>query len=261
MRLTVLGCSGSVAAPGVPASGYLVEHGDTSIVLDLGNGAFAELLRHVDPLTLDAVALSHLHPDHVADVSSLQVHLKYHPSRFRATRAGEPLPRLPVYGPTETASRLAAQYAPSAAELAATDVSDVLDVRPYPSCAPAVVGSITLRAAEVLHLCESYATRLDADGRSLVYTGDTAWCDELVAIATGADVLLCEATWVDDPRLPPGVHLSGREAGELAAAAGVGTLVLTHLAPWTDRAAVLAEARAAFDGVIEVATPGAVHAI
>lgn len=261
MRLTVLGCSGSVAAPGVAASGYLVEHDGTSIALDLGNGTFAELQRHLDPLTLDALALSHLHPDHVADVSSLQVHLKYHPSRFWATLAGEPQSRLPVYGPTETATRLAAQYAPSAAELVVTDVSDALDVRPYPASTPAVVGSITLRAAEVLHLCESYATRLEAGGRSLVYTGDTAWCDSLVSIATGADVLLCEATWLDDPRLTPGIHLSGREAGELATAAGVGTLVLTHIAPWTDKDAVLAEARAAFAGTIEVATPGAVYEV
>src|SRR4051795_6041834 len=99
MLLTVLGCSGSVPAAESPASGYLVRADGASVVLDLGNGAFGALQRYVDPFTLDGLALSHLHPDHCADVSAMTVYRRYHP----------PPPRhgpLPLYGPSDAAERL-----------------------------------------------------------------------------------------------------------------------------------------------------------
>ncbi|MGH3539116.1 MAG: MBL fold metallo-hydrolase, partial [Pseudonocardiaceae bacterium] len=68
MLLTVLGCSGSVPGPESPASGYLLRAGDTSVLLDLGNGTFGALQRYLDPFTLDGLILSHLHPDHCADI-------------------------------------------------------------------------------------------------------------------------------------------------------------------------------------------------
>ena len=80
MRLIVLGCSGSGPGPTSPASGYLVEAGDTRLTLDLGNGTFGPLQRHTDPWALDGVVFSHLHPDHCADFSALAVHRRYHPS-------------------------------------------------------------------------------------------------------------------------------------------------------------------------------------
>jgi ribonuclease BN (tRNA processing enzyme) len=101
----------------------------------------------------------------------------------------------------------------------------------------------TARAA---HPVECHAVRLTAGGRSLVYTGDTGACDRVVELARGADVLLAEAAHPDVPDLPPALHLSGREAGEHAAAAGVGRLLVTHVPPWGDPTARLAEARAVF---------------
>src|SRR6478609_11760508 len=107
MRLTVVGCSGSFAGPDSPASSYLLqaEHeGRTwSIVLDLGNGALGPLQRYVDLADIDAVFVSHLHPDHCVDVCGLYVTRKYRP--------GGPLPaRLPVHGPTGTAQRVSLMY-------------------------------------------------------------------------------------------------------------------------------------------------------
>jgi ribonuclease BN (tRNA processing enzyme) len=102
-------------------------------------------------------------------------------------------------------------------------------------------------------------------GRSVVYSGDTAACDSLVELARGADVLLCEATW---PHVAPGggpqpvgVHLSGREAGEHAAAAGVGRLLLTHVPCWYDADDLRAEAKEAYDGPVDLVAPGAVYRI
>ena len=252
MLLTVLGCSGSVPVPESPASGYLLRAEDTSIVLDLGNGAFGALQRYLDPFTLGGLVLSHLHPDHCADVSALTVYRRYH---------AHPLPHdvLPLYGPLDAAERLAAAYAPNAEERKATDLSDVYDFRCY--CEATRIGPFELRAAPVEHLCETYALRVSHAGRVLVFSGDTGPCRQLVELASGADVLLAESSWPDHPSNPPGVHLSGKDAGEAATAAGVSRLLITHVPPWTDPERVLAEAKAAFNGPTELVLPGSHYTI
>lgn len=252
MRLTVLGCSGSGPGPTSPASGYLVSAGDTRLLLDLGNGAFGALLRHLDPWALDAAVLSHLHADHCADMSNLVVHRRYHPARPAGVAP------LPVYAPDDAPDRLAAAYAASREEWASTDLSDVLTFCPVAD--GGVVGEAVLRATPVEHPVAAYALRVEHGGASLVYSGDTGPCAGLVDLARGADVLLCEASWPhvapgrwDEP--PPGLHLSGRQAGEHAQAAGVGRLLLTHVPVWCDPAALLAEAREVFDGPVELVAP------
>lgn len=262
MRLTVLGCSGSGPGPRSPASGYLVHAGGTRLLLDLGNGAFGALQRHLDPWALDAAVLSHLHADHCADMSNLVVHRRYHPAPPAGAVA------LPVYAPDGAAERLAAAYAASAEELGETDLSDVLDFRPVAGggTVGGPGGGVVLRAAPVEHPVSAYAVRLEHGGASLVYSGDTGPSAGLVELARGADVLLCEASWPhvvpgrwDEP--PPGLHLSGRQAGEHATAAGVGRLLLTHVPAWCDPAAHLAEARAAFDGPVELVAADASYEI
>lgn len=262
MRLIVLGCSGSGPGPDSPASGYLVEAGDAWVVLDLGNGTLGALQRHLDPWELDAVAFSHLHPDHCSDFASLVVHRRYHP-RPPFDPATRPLP---VHAPAEAPDRFAAAYAPSAVERAETDLSDVFTFHALTDGAESDVGTAMLTARRVDHLCEAYALRVDAGGRSLVYSGDTGPCTALVELAQGADVLLCEATWPhvmpqwgDEP--PTGVHLSGRQAGEHAAAAGVGRLLITHVPAWFSGEELLAEAKAAFDGPVELVEPDAAYEI
>ena len=94
---------------------------------------------------------------------------------------------------------------------------------------------------------------------SFAYTGDTGLCAALDELADGVDVLLCEASWTSGPDRPEGLHLSGTQAGELAARARVGRLLLTHIPPWSDGDAILAEAEAAFDGPTERVTQGAVY--
>jgi ribonuclease BN (tRNA processing enzyme) len=256
MRLIVLGCSGSGPGPDSPASGYLVDTGHTRLVLDLGNGTFGPLQRHLDPWDLDTVAFSHLHPDHCADFTSLVVHRRYHPHP-----PYDPAARpLPVHAPAEAPDRFAAAYAPSAVERAETDLADVFTFNALADSAKFDIGDATLTARRVDHLCEAYALRIDAGGGSLVYSGDTGPCTALVELAQGADVLLCEATWPhvmpqwgDEP--PTGVHLSGRQAGEHATAAGVGRLLITHVPAWFSGEELLAEAKAAFDGPVELVAP------
>jgi ribonuclease BN (tRNA processing enzyme) len=257
MELTVLGCSGSGPGPQSPSSGYLVRTGGGSLVMDLGNGTLGALHRYLDPFELDALVLSHLHPDHCADVASLVVYRRYHPA--------PPYPpaghRLAVYGPVEAADRLAAQYGASAAERGDEDLSDVLKFLVITDETDTEVAGCRVRTRRTVHPCESYAIRVEYGGRTLAYSGDTGACASLIELARGADVLLCEATWPQvgphGEAQPEGVHLSGREAGEHAAEAGVGRLLLTHIPMWYDSAVVLAEAKSAFDGPVELVSAGA----
>lgn len=254
VRLTILGCSGSIPGPNTAASGYLVEADGFVLALDLGNGTLAQLQAVRDPFDLGALVLSHLHPDHCADVSALTVLRRYHPAPPYDTRAH----RLAVYAPAEAPARLANAYAPHEAERVQTDLGDVYDFRPLPA-GPLSVGPFEVTAVPMDHPTEAYGVRLAHGGRTLAYTGDTGPCAELDKLAAGADVLLAEASWTDSPDRPAGVHLSGRQAGELAARAGAGRLLLTHIAPWTDAGAVVAEARETYAGQVDAVTQGAVY--
>jgi ribonuclease BN (tRNA processing enzyme) len=256
VKLTILGCSGSVPGPDSAASGYLVESGDTRLVLDLGNGTLAGLQRFADPFTINALLLSHLHPDHCADHSALTVLRRYHPNPpYDPTQWP-----LQVFGPPETPSRLAALYAPNSAELADTDLSDVCEFSPMPEQAVRI-GPFEVQAVPVAHVCPAWGFRLSAEGRVLAYTGDTGPCEALTDLARHADVLLSEASWADFPEAPADVHLSGRQAAKAATAAGARRLLLTHVQPWSDRAAILAEAAEAFDGPVELVKAGSTYTI
>jgi ribonuclease BN (tRNA processing enzyme) len=239
VRLTVLGCSGSFPGPGEPCSSYLVEHDGYRILLDLGNGALGELQRHVGLLDVDAVLLSHLHGDHCLDLCAYAVVRRYHPQ-------GRP-PRLPVYGPPGTAGRLAAAYDPFSRD----DLRDVFAFTRLES-GTREIGPFTITFARMAHPVETYAMRVEAGGRTLTYSGDTAPCDALVAVARGSDMLLCDASYHHGDDVPPGLHLTGVQAGEHARRADVGRLLLTHVLPWTDPARQLADAGAAFGGSTEL---------
>lgn len=247
--LTVLGCSGSAPAPGAPASGYLLEADGYRLGIELGNGTLAEL---PDPFALDALMFSHLHPDHCADFSALTVLRRYHP----AAPAGQ----LPVYAPTEAPSRFAAAYSPDEAERLSADLSDVYSFHAL-CIGTRQIGPFEVRAAAAAHPCEAYCFRISCGGRTLVYTGDTGAFAGLAPFAAGADVLLAEASWTSSADRPVALHLSGTEAGALAAAAGVGRLLITHVPPWTDKAAVFAEAQEAFGGPAELVVRGVSYPI
>lgn len=246
MKLTVIGSAGSFPTADSPASCYLVEHDGQRIVLDMGNGSFGALQRLVDtsePDSLAGIVLSHCHIDHCADVGSLYVQRNYHPTRR--------LPPLPVIGPSVAATRLAEIYGMSVDELAV-----VFDVRPF-SGQPVSVGPFQIDAVRAAHPVEAYSMRVSAGGKAMAFSGDTGPTPALVNIAHDCAVALFEASNVGTGH-PPDLHMSGAEAAQAATAAHADRLVLTHLVQWVDQAAVLAEARAHFDGPIDLARPGLV---
>ncbi|MEU9886523.1 MBL fold metallo-hydrolase [Sphaerisporangium sp. NPDC051011] len=247
MKLTIVGCSGSFPGPDSPASCYLLEAEGFRMLLDFGNGSLGPLQRHIGLYDVDAICLSHLHADHCLDLCAYHVVRTYAPVR--------PLPRVPVHAPRDAPRRLAAAYGMDEEP----GLETAFDFAPL---APGTfrVGPFEVTAALMNHPVETYGFRVSHGGRSVAYSGDTGECPELVELAADADILLCEASFLDRPGNPKGLHMTGGQAAEHAARAGVGTLVLTHLVPWYDPAEVLAEARrAGFGGDIELARSGAVY--
>jgi ribonuclease BN (tRNA processing enzyme) len=267
MRLVVVGCAGSFAGPASHASSYLVQAEDGTgrtwtIVLDLGSGAFGGLQRVVDPFALDAIAISHLHPDHFVDLCGLYVYRRYHPEHG-VVRTGR-LDPLVVWGPEATERRLAAAYGTEADE----DMRSAFVFRTWDTRRPTRIGPFELEPFRVEHPVEAYGIRVTGPSSlhpnqqaTLAYTGDTDACDGAVELARGVDLLLAEAAFEDGRDAVRGVHLTGSRAGELATAAGAGRLVLTHLPAWNDPERVAAAARGTYVGPLAVAAPGAVHIV
>jgi ribonuclease BN (tRNA processing enzyme) len=248
VKLTIVGCSGSVPGPGSAASAYLVEQDGFRLLLDFGSGAFGALQRHLDPAEVDAVVLSHLHADHCLDLTAMVVHRRH--------GVPAPLPRIPVLGPAGTHDRLALAYDP-ADRGGLRDVFEVTAV----AAGERGLGPFRLRFERVNHPVETYAVRLEAGGRALAYSGDTGVSAGLVAAAAGADLLLCEASVTDGTPHPPDLHLTGAEAGEHAARAGVGRLLITHVPPWTDASVVGQAAATAFPGPTELVAAGSAYEV
>lgn len=123
------------------------------------------------------------------------------------------------------------------------------------------IGPFSVRTEKLCHPVDTFGIRVEHNGRALTYSGDTGTCEALAELAEGSDLFLCEASFIHGKEDIPDLHLNGREAGEYAARAGAGRLVLTHIPPWTDAERNLADAREVYDGPVELAVPGAVYEI
>jgi ribonuclease BN (tRNA processing enzyme) len=249
MRLTVLGCAGSFPGPESPCSSYLVDAEGFRLLVDFGVGAMSTLQRFAGLHAIDAILLSHLHADHIFDACSYVVARRYAPDG--------PLPPLPVYAPAGAPERLAVAYG-------GPDEPPLDDVYTFYALQPGTfpIGPFEVTVDRVNHPVETYGVRIEHAGRVLAYSADTAPCDALVRLAQGADVFLCEASYLDGADNPPDLHLTGGEAGEQATKAGVGRLLLTHLVcAWGSEAETRAAAASMFAGPVEIVRPGARYEI
>lgn len=237
MELTVLGCSGSYPGPGAACSGYLVRGAGTTVWLDAGSGTMANLQRHVGLADVDAVVLTHEHPDHWSDVEGFRVACAY-----GLGRQG-----VPVYAPAGLDRHLTTAAGPT------------FDWRVVADGAEVVVGGLTLRFSRTDHPPETLAVRVDGDGRSVGYSADTGPGWSLSALGP-LDLALCEASYPDHAQRAP-IHLSAAEAGAMARAAGAGRLLVTHLWPTVDPDEVVAEAAAAYGAPVLLARENETHPV
>lgn len=233
MRLTVLGACGSFPGPDGACAGYLLEAEGQVVLLDCGNGVLARLQRYYRIEDLDAVLVSHLHFDHMSDLLVLQYGLG-----TKKLLEGR-LARLPLHLPA-TPERVV--------EL--LDHEDVFARTYIQDGMLAQLGALSIAYTRMEHSAESYAITITTGERKMVYSGDTVYSSRLVDAADDADLFLCEATGLQGERGAEEtfVHLTARQAAEIAAQAGVGRLLLTHRWYEFPPEEYVAEARQVFAG-------------
>lgn len=241
MRITVLGGCGAWPAAGTACSGFLVEHEGFRLLLDAGYATLPRLLETTRADQLDAVLISHGHPDHCADLNPLL--------RARALVA-DPPPPLPVYAPTAALNAVLALDRPGM-------LDDAIDLQEFEPGRSLTVGPFTVRTRLLPHWVSNAGMRLEADDIVIAYTGDCGPDPAVVDLASGADLLIAEATYPEHVPTEDARYLtSARQAAEQAARADVGQLALTHLWPGTDPNAAMDAARTAYSGPIEIARSG-----
>jgi ribonuclease BN (tRNA processing enzyme) len=253
-RLTVLGKSPSWQDRDGACAGYLLEVGGRCVLMDCGSGVFAKLRRVRDYSEIDAVIVSHLHADHTLDLVPFAYALTVGPER------GSRRPRLHAPPGARAAwRRLCSAWGSE------TLIEDAFEVHEYDPTGELELEGLRVRFLAVPHYVPTYAIALQqgADGRRLVFSADCGPNDELVEFAQGADLLLIEATLMEqegDEDDPPG-HLTAADAGAIARSSGVERVVLTHYSDELDPAVVRARAEAAFGGSVELASEGASYEI
>lgn len=242
IQLDVLGAGPAYTdRVGSVGASYLVRDGSTAIVLDLGQGSFPRLAATVEPSTIDAILVSHLHPDHFIDLVALRHYLRWQfdPPRHVRVIAADGIDR-----------RLDALHDEPGFTAATLDVERL---------APDVeIGDLRVETARVTHTADSHAFRVSSAGSSgLVYSGDCGRASDLETLIQPGDTLLSEVSFGPGPVPTDALHLDGPSVGRLAARSGVGRVLLTHIQMGFDPEATKAAVAAHYDGPIEVVEPGA----
>ncbi|GAA2581684.1 MULTISPECIES: MBL fold metallo-hydrolase [Streptomyces] len=252
LRLTVLGSASPYPRAGNPCSGYLVEGGGTRLWMDAGSGTLGALREHTGLDRIDGIWISHLHADHCADLLTAYYGLLHADL--------EPTAPTPLLGPPGIADRLAAFLTNGPRRSPVEDAFRVVELHDHHR---ARIGGLTLTSRAVSHGMPAFGLRVETeDGARLAYSGDSAPCEALTALADDCTVLLCEADYARPA--PPGteaVHHTPEEAGTTATTAGANRLVVTHLGPSLDPRTAARRAATRYAGPVEYAAPGSVFEI
>ncbi len=262
MRLTVLGKSPSWQDAGGACSGYLLQDGETTVLLDCGNGIFGKLRQFVDYVDVDAVVVSHLHADHILDVVPYAYALTYAPRQ-------QPVP-VPPWPGTDNPARPRLVAPPGAREtfrrIAGTFGNEELietafALEEYEPASVPEVGPFRFSFHEVPHFTQTFAVKVTANGGTLVFGADSRPNDDLIEFAAGCDLLLVEATLPRPERTGIRGHLTPEEAGAHGKDAGAKRLVITHISDELDLVWARRQASEAFGGRAELAREGAVFEV
>ena len=264
MRLTVLGKSPSWQDVDGACSGYLVEDDDTALLVDCGNGVFSKLRRFRDYQSIDAVVISHLHADHFLDLVPYSYALTYAPRRQPVPIQRWPgvenphKPRLICPpGSRDVFRRIVGSWGND--DL----IENAFRLEEYDADTRPEVGSLRIEFTSVPHFTETFALAIESmnGGGRIAYGADSSPNDKVVEFARGSDLLIMEATLPRPERTGQRGHLTPREAGEHARAAGVKSVLLTHISDELDELWARREAEDGFGGPVHLAVEGAVYRI
>ncbi len=211
MRVTVLGSGDAFGSGGRLHSAYLAEVAGATFLLDCGPSILQAAKRITwDLAKLDAVLLTHLHGDHFGGVPFLFMEYRYETPRTRP---------LVIYGPDGTERRVRALFAALYERSAAEPLPFPVEYRELAPSDTVRLGDALVTAVPVRHVPEltAFGFRIEVNGRTLLYSGDTAWTDELAAHARGVDLFLCECstfeTRLDIPVAYPEIAARVRDLG------------------------------------------------
>jgi ribonuclease BN (tRNA processing enzyme) len=242
VKLQVIGSSGTFPVPGRPASGYLIEHSGTRVWCDAGPGTFVNL--PVDSYMIDAIVISHQHPDHCTDLFTAFHTWTYCP---------DPRTSIPIYAPQAVWDRVSGFLDGGQG----SRLRETFDFTPVWTGDVVEIGDLSVSFVEMDHSVPTVGSRWEAENRTLFYTGDTGPKGDWYDMARGADLLLSEAAYQERGEDDYPHHLTSAEAGRIAREADAGRLVLTHIPPYLDVSRSVSEAESTFDRPVSVAVPGA----
>lgn len=249
MRLTILGSSGTYPAPSNPASGYLIEAGRTRVWCEAGPGSFAALTRLLDLDLLDAVVVSHRHPDHCMDLV-----MAYHAFAYG------PVPRrgIPLFAPDQVFGA----FLSFLGQGWDGRFGRVFELHRVSDGEEVTIGGLGVSFAAADHTVPTVASRWSDGHRSMAYSADTGPMGDWTRLVSDAHLFLCEASLGAAPyQRAIRHHLTAQQAGQIARQRGARRLMLTHIPPHIDSAAAVAEAERSFDRPVALAVPGAAHRI
>ncbi|NHM31736.1 MBL fold metallo-hydrolase [Neobacillus terrae] len=236
MKLTVIGPWGGYPKKNEASSGYLLEHKDFRLLIDCGSGVLSKLQNLIQPEQLDAVLISHYHPDHIADIGVLQH------ARLIQGFLGAEMSSLPVYG-----------HKLDKPEFEKLTYKNITLGTPYDPDSKIKIGPFEVSFLRTVHPVPCFAMRIEAEGKVMVYTADTSFKEEFIPFSQDADLLVCECNFYANQNGSGAGHMTSTQAGNLAESAGVKQLILTHLPHYGRLSDLILEAGEEYEGDIHLA--------
>lgn len=236
MKLTIIGHWGGYPKANEASTGYLLQHEGFNLLIDCGSAVLSKLQNIIEPEKLDAVIISHYHPDHIADIGVLQH------ARLIQGFLGKKPPCLPIYGHTLDKQEFT--------KLTYKEITKGIAYNPQNTLS---LGPFTIQFLRTVHPAPCFAMRIEADGKTIVYTGDTSYKDEFISFSMGADILLSECNFYADQDGKNAGHMNSSDVGKLGQAAKVKQVILTHLPHYGELSRLIDEAREYYSGPVTLA--------
>jgi ribonuclease BN (tRNA processing enzyme) len=236
MKLTIVGHWGGYPKAGEASSGYLLEHNGFTLLLDCGSGVLSHLQKHIDPTKLNAVLISHYHPDHTADIGVLQhaLLIQYFLGKSNGT--------LPVYAHKEDTHGFRS-----------LTYKDFMKAHAYNEQSKLTIGPFSVSFVKTIHPVPCYGMRIEAGGKSIFYTADSAFKESFVPFGKDVELLLCECNFYGNMDASGAGHMTSLDAGKLAHETGAKKLILTHLPHFGDLKQLISEAETMYEGDVQLA--------
>lgn len=244
MKLTIIGPWGGFPKVNEASAGYLLEHDGFHLLIDCGSAVLSKLQQFIKPANLDACIISHYHPDHNADIGVLQ-----HALLIDMYVTGEKK-TLPIYGHNLDQT--------SFEELTYKDQTIGIAYNPEQLLQ---IGPFSIKFLRTKHSVPCFAFRIEADGKSLVFTADSAYQDAFIEFAKGTDLLLSECNFYGNMDASNAGHMNSYDVAKLAKAAEVKKLILTHLPHFGNLQQLIYEVGEYYKGPVQLAELGDIWTI